>query len=134
MKNFLVILILLTCLCAFGQEKPNSDSVDVRILNKGKYYIKEHTITLNGTKYQFSDIWPKKYSEYQKLPYLWPNNKTKTTIIDKKMFKYDEWLTTEHWPIDHVGEQKFLNGKLTIELRTKVKSGQMEIEQTVTKE
>ncbi len=50
------------------------------------------------------------------------------------MFKYDEWLTTELWPIDHVGENKFVDGKLTIELRTKVKSGQLEIVQTITKE
>ena len=50
------------------------------------------------------------------------------------MFKYDQWLTTELMPIDHVGERKYENGKLTIELRTKVKSGQLEIEQTVTTE
>ena len=134
MKNLLIILTLLTCLSAFGQEQPNTDSVEVRILNRGKYYIKEHTITLNGTKYQFSDIWPNKYSNFQKLPYIWPNNRTKTTVIVKKMFKYDQWLTTELMPIDHVGERKYENGKLTIELRTKVKSGQLEIEQTVTTE
>jgi len=134
MKNLLIILTLLSCLSAFGQKQPNVDSVQVRILNKGKHYIKEHTITLNGAKYQFYDIWPNKYSEYLRLPYLWPNNRTKTTIIDKKMFKYDEWLTTELWPIDHVGERKYENGKLTIEIRTKVKSGQLEIEQTVTEE
>lgn len=57
---------------------------------------------------------------------MWPNNKTKTTIIDKKMFKYDQRLTTELWPIDHIGEQKLMDGKLTIGLRTKVKSGQLE--------
>jgi len=134
MKSLFAILTLLISLSAFGQEQLDSDSVEVRILNKGKHYIKEHTITLKGMNYKFSDIWPNKNSEYQKLPFLWPNNRTKTTIIDKKLFKYDEWLTTELWPVDHLGEQKYRGGKLTIEIRTKVKSGQLEIVQIVKKE
>ena len=121
----------MTCI---GQQVTEYDSVEVRILNKGKHYIKNYVVSLNGTDYSFHDIWRNKYSDYQKLPYLWPNNKTETQVIVKKMIQYDQWLKTINWPIDHVGESKYLNGKLTIEVKTKVKSGQLEVENIVIKE
>jgi hypothetical protein len=133
--NILIVLFSVVVTTeASGQKIQHFDSVEVRVLNKGKHYIKEHIITLGKVDYKFSDIRRNHYSEYQKLPYLWSNNLAKTTIIAKKMFKYDQWLTSLLWPIDHVGEEKYLTGKMTIELRTKVKSGQLKVEQVVVKE
>ena len=114
MKNLLITISLFSCLSALGQEQLHSDSVKVRILNKGKHYIKEHIITVNNVKYAFEDIWKNKYSDYQKLPFIWPNNLTRTQVIEKKMIKYDQWHEAISWPFDHIGEQNHLGSSVLL--------------------
>ncbi|WP_152000943.1 MULTISPECIES: hypothetical protein [unclassified Imperialibacter] len=131
MKKILIAFSFLVSLNCFGQQQTTYDSVDVRIFNNGKHYIKEYIVTVNGKDFTFNDIWKNKYSEYQKLPYLWANNQSKTTVIVKKMIKYDLWLTTLNWPIDHAAEKKHMHGKLTIDVTTRQKADQLEVEEKI---
>jgi hypothetical protein len=123
---FALLALILTC---SAQQEMKYDSVDVRVLNKGNHYIKHFIISANGIEYTFDDIRRKKYSDYQKLPYLWTNNKTETEVIVKKVIRYDQWMKSMLWPVDHVGETKYLKGSFTVEVKTKVKSGQLEVDE-----
>ena len=110
-----------------GHETKTDDTLHVRILNKGKYYLKEYTLTIDGKNYTYKDIWKNKYSDYQRLPYIWPSNRAKTIVIVKKL-GYDKWMNTEQIPIDHVGETKLTTGSYTIEIRTRKKKDQLEFD------
>ncbi|MEQ9166506.1 MAG: hypothetical protein RLO12_09630 [Fulvivirga sp.] len=134
MKLLLTLTLVLITITLRGQDIQVKDSINVRILNKGRYYIKTHIITVEGEDYQFSDIWKRKHSEYQQIPYLWPSNKSETTVIIKRMIKYDIWLKTVIWPIDHVGESKLVSGNYRIEVRTKKKGNHLEVETELIKE
>jgi hypothetical protein len=134
MKLLLPLILTLISFNLRSQDIQETDSVDVRILNKGKYYLKKYVLSVDGHEFLFSDIWKGKYSDYQKVPYLWPSNKSETTVIIKRMIKYDIWLTTILWPIDHVGEKKIFDGKYRIEVRTKKKGDHLEVETELIKE
>lgn len=133
-RYIIIIVALLIPFNCFSQEELSTDSVLVRIFNDGKFYIKEYVLTVNDLDYTFSDIWKNKYSEYKKIPYIWPLNESKTTVIMKRIIKYDEWMTTLKLPIDHVGEKKITTGKYTIEVKTSRKSAQLHVEENIQKE
>ncbi len=115
-------------LCLYSQD---TDSVNVTIYNSGKYYIKHFKITINGRQYIFNDIWKHKSSKVQRLPYLWNSNPTETTVIVKRFFKYDQWLSVIEMPIDHVGEKKMKGGNCTIYVKTKKKDHKLSVEDYV---
>ena len=125
MKYLTLILVLFIPITLYCQTNSSAqlDSVDVRIFNGGKHYIKKLIITVNDHDYQFLDIWKGKYSEYLRMPFLWPSNKTEVTIIVKQMFTYDEWMSMIIMPIDHVGESKYINGKFTVYAKPSIKKG-----------
>lgn len=134
-KSLLILLLLtLVPIQGFSQNKTSYDSLDIRIYNKGKHYLKEYTITINGHNYTFKDVWKYKQSSYIKAPYLWTNNQTKTTVVIKRIVKYDEWMTVLQFPIDNISEHKFIKGKYTIEITTKKKKGNLEVKENIKKE
>ena len=47
-----------------------TDSVNVRIFNDGKYYIKEAKLKIGGNEYIIKDVWKNKYSDFIKVPYI----------------------------------------------------------------
>lgn len=126
MRKILILTLILIYQGVKGQESITYDSLNIRILNKGKHYVKEYTLTIDGNNYTYKDIWKNKYSEYQRLPYIWPSNRSKTTVIIK-LLGYDKWSTTVKMPIDHVGEKKLLKGHYTIEIGTRRKKGRLEV-------
>ena len=126
MKSLIIILLILMSLQSFGQSNV-TDSVAVRVYNKGKFYIKKYTITIGGKKYTFSDIWKHKYSPYQKLPYLWPQNQIEVTTVRKRFMQYDEWNSLIMMPIDQIGE-KIATGQITIIVSSKRKAKSLVIE------
>jgi hypothetical protein len=136
MKLTYILLILSISIASFGQQDSSyqNDSIQVRVFNQGRHYIKSYSVTVNGHDYEFKDIWKKKYSDYVSMPYIWPNNKTEITIIVKRFFKYDEWLSLIRFPIDHVGETKKTNGEYTIFISTKVRKGELNIDDYIVKE
>jgi hypothetical protein len=136
MKFIILILVLFIPISLYSQTNSTTqfDSVDVRIFNGGKHYIKKLIITVNNNEYQFTDILKRKYSKYLKLPFLWSSNKTEVTIIVKRMFKYDEWMTMILMPIDHVGESQYKSGKFTVYAEPSLMKGEMEFDSYVIKE
>jgi hypothetical protein len=134
LKYFFALGFLFFSVNSFSQEQSKFDSVEVRIYNLGKHYLKKYVITIAGRDYTFTDIWKKKYSEYQKLPYLWSLNKSEATVIINRMIKYDRWMTSRSIPIDYIGEQKYLHGKYCIEVKCKRKGDRLIITETVIKE
>lgn len=134
MRKILTLTFILFYQIAIGQEIQMADSISVRILNKGKHYIKEYTLTIDRNDYQYFDISKKKNSKYQRLPYIWPSNKNKITVIVKQMFKYDKWITVGTLPIDHVGEEKLTSGFYTIEIRTRRNKDNLEVDQILARE
>jgi hypothetical protein len=136
MKIAILILVLFISIPLYSQTDSitHFDSVDVRIYNNGKRYIKNLTLTVNNNEYQFTDIWKRKYSTYLKLPFLWPSNQIELTIIVKRMFKYDEWMSMIIMPIDHVGESQFTSGKFTVYAEPRIKKGNLEFDSYIIKE
>ena len=68
-KKLLGILILVSTF-SYSQEKIEADSLKLRVLNDGKYYIKELRIIVDGVIYFVKDIEKKKYSDFITLPYI----------------------------------------------------------------
>ena len=128
MKNLITIILIFVSSLIYSQNNLATDSVNLRIFNDGKFYIKEFKITISGNEYVFKDIWKKKYSDFIKVPYIWPSNKTETTVVVKRMIKYDEWYNTLMFPVDHVGEKKIETGFYTLELETRLKNKNLTVE------
>ncbi len=124
------ISLLISSLC-YCQNNVETDSVNLRIFNDGKYYIKEAKLKIGGNEYIIKDVWKNKYSDFIKVPYIWRNNGIEVTVIVKRMFKYDEWFTAIILPIDHVGEKKIESGNYTLELNTRLKKKMLKIEQNL---
>ena len=119
----------------FCQSEKQADSLVLRIFNDGKYLIKELKIDIQGQEYVFNDVPKNKYSETLILPYIWKsNNSFTTTVIIKKMFAYDWWVTLEEMPIDHIGEMKIENRTFTLRVKTNMNNKQLEVEQELIKE
>jgi len=116
-----------------GQGTKTEDTLNIRILNKGKHYIKEYTLTIDSKNYTYKDIWKNKYSDYQQLLYIWTSNRTKTIVIIK-MLGYDKWMNTEQIPNDYIGETKLTTGYYTIEIRTRKKKDNLEVEDVLIKD
>ena len=129
MKNYVLwILILCTSLC-YPNNHNGADSLKVRIYNNGKYFIKELKIKIGGKEYKFDHIRKNKYSEFKTLPYIWnKRNSLETTVIIKKMFKFDEWWTAKEFPIDHIGETKIESGFYTLEIKTRKRKKDLKVE------
>lgn len=129
-KLLLGILLLISNLC-YSQNNAKTDSVNFRIFNDGKYYIKEAKLKIGRNEYILKDVWKNKHSDIIKVPYIWRNNEIELTVIVKRIFKYDEWYTAIVLPIDHVGEKKIENGSYTLELKTQLKKKTLKIEQNL---
>ena len=135
MKKLLVVITILASVVGFSQTEKANDSLKLRVFNNGKYLIKELKINIEGKEYVFKDILKNKYSESIKLPYIWNySNSLTTTIIIKKMFAYDWWVTSEEMPIDHIGDKKIESGKYTLSLKTRMKKKQLNVERNLLKE
>jgi len=113
MKKILTLTLILIYQGVRAQGTKIEDTLNIRILNKGKHYIKEYTLTIDGKNYTYKDIWKNKYSDYQQLPYIWTSNRTKTIVIIK-MLGYDKWMNTEQIPIDYIGETKLTTGSIPL--------------------
>ncbi|GAA3588031.1 hypothetical protein GCM10022396_01510 [Flavivirga amylovorans] len=68
-KLILGILPLISTLC-YCQNNVETDSVNLRIFNNGKYYIKEAKLEIGRNEYVIKDVWKNKYSEFIKVPYI----------------------------------------------------------------
>ena len=126
-------VLVFTSLIAVGQTA-ETDSIDVRVFNKGKYHLKEYVLTVDGKDYNFFDLSKNQYSSYKRLPYIWTSNKSKTTVIVKKIIKYDIWMTKSTYPIDHIGEKKLNKGSYTIELETKNRKEDLHLKENIVKD
>ncbi|WP_298507180.1 hypothetical protein [uncultured Maribacter sp.] len=134
MKKLLVGIVILFSMFGFSQTKRATDSLKLRVFNNGKYLIKELKINIEGKEYAFKDILKNKYSESIKLPYIWNyGNSLTTTVIIKKMFAYDWWVTSEEMPIDHIGDKKIENGEYTLSVKTRMKKKQLDVERELIK-
>ena len=131
MKKLITGILLLVSTLCYCQNNVETDSVNVRIFNNGKYYIKEAKLKIGGNEYILKDVWKNKHSDFIKVPYIWRNNEIEVTVIVKRMFKYDEWFTAIILPIDHVGEKKIENGTYTLELNTRLKKKVLKIERNL---
>ena len=134
MKNLLIAFFLTVSLNSSAFSLIQSDSIEVRILNQGKHDLKEYVVTIDGHDYIFEKIKKGAFSDYKNMPYLWTTNKTKTTVVVKKLIRPDEWTSITMTPIDYVGEEKLVKGKYLIELLTKKKGNQLEVFQKIKKE
>lgn len=132
MKNhFIWTLILFSSLC-YGNNGIETDSLKVRIFNDGKYFIKELKITIGRQEYTFDHIQKNKYSDYINLPYIWnKGNALETTVIIKKMFKFDEWWTLKETPIDHIGESKIESGLYTLKVKTRLRKKELKVKRNL---
>lgn len=133
MKKLITGILIFVSTLIYSQSNVVTDSVNLRIYNAGRFNIKELKINIDGNKYVFNDIWKKKYSDFIKIPYIWSNNEIETTVIVKRMFKYDQWFTQISIPIDHIGEKKIENGFCTLELKTQLKKKKLTVEQNLIK-
>ena len=135
MKKLLVGIVILFSVVGFSQTEGVTDSLKLRVFNNGRYLIKELKINIEGTEYVFNDILKNKHSEFIKLPYIWSyGNSLSTTVIIKKMFTYDWWVTLEETPIDHIGDKKFESGEYTLSIKTRMKKKMLNVEQNLVKE
>jgi len=134
LRSSLILILIIFSLSGFSQVINQTDSIDVRVFNQSKHYLKLYSIRIDGKDYIFSDIRTKKYSDYQKLPYLWPSNSSKTIVIIKKYFDYDQWMTLLSTPIDHVGERIINKGKYTIFVNARKKKDNLIVDEIVKKE
>jgi len=134
MKNLLIAIFLTVSLRASGFSLIQNDSVEVRVLNQGKHDLKEYVVTIDGDDYIFENIRKGSFSEYKSVPYLWTSNKTKTTVVVKRLIKPDGWISITTTPIDHIGEEKLVTGKYLIELSTERNGNHFEVVQKIKKE
>ena len=133
MKKLITGIIILISSLIYSQKNVENDSLNLRIYNDGKYYIKELKIAVGENEFVFKDVWKNKYSDFIKIPYIWTNNRVETTVIVKRLFKYDDWFTRIDLPIDHVGEEKIENGFYTLEIKTRLKKKKLTVEQNLIK-
>ncbi len=134
MKNLLIAFLLTVSLNASGFNLIQNDSIEVRVVIHGKHDLKEYVITIDGHNYIFEKIKKGAFSDYKSMPYLWTTNKTKTTVIDKRLLRPDGWTSVTTTPIDHIGEEMLVKGKYLIELTTNKKGNQLEVVQNIKKE
>lgn len=133
MKKLISGILILISSLFYSQNNIENDSVSLRIYNKGKFYIKELKITVGKNEHIFKDVWKNKYSGFIKIPYIWKNNRIETTVIVKRMFKYDDWFTRINLPIDHIGDEKIKSGFYTLEIKTGLKKKELKVEQNLIK-
>ena len=133
MKKLITGIIILLSSLIYSQNNVENDSLNLRIYNIGKYYIKELKIAVGENEFVFKNVWKNKYSDFIKIPYIWTNNRVETTVIVKRLFKYDDWFTRIDLPIDHVGEEKIENGFYTLEIKTRLKKKKLTVEQNLIK-
>jgi hypothetical protein len=128
--KFCLLLFFVIPITICAQSKP-IDSVSVRVYNRGKFYLKQYSIIIDGTKYTFEDVPNGKYSAYKKVPYIYSANWIEVQIIRKRFLQYDEWIKKLMIPIDHVGDKRIDSGTATINVSTKRKHHQLVIESTI---
>ena len=112
------LVFFLSLQVVFAQQQNTPDSVNVRVFNKGNYPITEYVLTIDGHDYLFTDIGKNEYSEYKKVPYLWPTNKSKITVLVKRFIARKQPVTILSWPFDHVNEKQYTEGNFVIEIFT----------------
>ena len=128
--KFSLLLFFVIPIAIYAQSKP-IDSVSVRVYNHGKFYLKQYSIIIDGTKYTFEDIPKGKYSAFKKVPYLYNTNWIEAQIVRKRFLQYDEWIKKLMIPIDHIGDKRIDAGVATIDVSTKRKHHQLVIDSTV---
>jgi hypothetical protein len=133
MRFKILTLILLFPLTIQGQSF-STDSVEVSIYNSGKHYIKKYSISVDNKAFLFKDISTGEYSRPIKLPFIWPYNKTEVTVIVKQRFRNDIIITQSSQPLDHVGDTKYVTGKINIIVTTKFKHRELLLNEVVKKE
>ena len=119
MRYQILTLLLLIPLSIHGQSSP--DSLDVRVFNAGKYYIKTYSISVGNKEFSFKNISKGEFSNSIKLPSIWSDNKTKAAIIVKQVLRRDKLITETSYPIDHKGDAKYTNGRYRIIVTTNFK-------------
>ena len=130
MKYILLNILILSSFSGIAQTI--NDSVEVRIYNIGKHNIQQITITTNGNDYTYSDIIKFKFSDYQKIPYIWSmGNQIEITLERKRFLRKKEIVTIKQFPIDHVGDNKYTNGKCVMTIKTKINQKDWQIKQEV---
>ncbi len=134
MKKILLGILILVSTFSYSQDKIEADSLKLRVLNDGKYYIKELRIIVDGVIYFVEDIEKRKYSDFITLPYIWnySNPMSITLIINKSGFDYLKKVSES--PIDHIGEQKIESGLYTLKVKTQLKKRHLYIERDLIKE
>lgn len=130
MKYILLNILILSTL--IGTAQSTNDSVEVRIHNMGKHNIQNITITVNGKYYTYTDIKKINFSDYQKMPYIWSTgNSLEITLERKRFLRRKDIVTIKQFPIDHIGDHKFTNGKYVMEITTKICKKDSQIKQEV---
>nr|WP_321408889.1 hypothetical protein [uncultured Carboxylicivirga sp.] len=134
MKKLIFAILLLISTYIYSQNENGTNSLELRVFNDGKYYIKELKINIDENEYVFNDIQRKKYSAFINLPYIlkYGNHLTTKTIVKK--IGDDVWLTIKESPIDHIGEQKIEKGLYTLKIKTKTIKKQLEIKKKLVEE
>ncbi len=131
MIRLVISLLLLVTFCSYGQESSSVDSVEVRVHNNGKYKLVKYVVTVEGKGYVFPALDEGEYSPYQRLPYLYSCNKSKTTLLIKKFFARQYQLTILSIPVDNVGEEKITSGRYVIEILTRKQDGMINLFETI---
>ena len=108
------LLFIFTHLLLFKHCSQLTDSVDLRIYNNSKYYIKKYIITINKVEYPFFNIASKTYSKTDRLPYIYDSNMSELTILRKKILGRSHVVRELEWPVDNIGDKKIKSGKTTL--------------------
>ena len=113
-----LIIILFLSLSTFALCQDNSDDVTMRIYNDSKYHLTTVAITIDGDEYLIENTPKKQYSDYISLPYLWSINNVSSIKYEKKRFlRKPISFVSEIYPIDHIGDEKYVKGQYTLVLR-----------------
>lgn len=124
--RYLVVFILfIDFFSGYGQDSGHLDSIYLRVFNHSKYFLKSYSLYIDKQEFMFNNVESNKYSNYQKLPYLWTNNSTQTVIVVKR--KYINTIIKKQ--IDHIGDKVLNEGKFTIVINSRKKNKKFRIEE-----
>jgi hypothetical protein len=141
MKYLLIIAFVALFACKASAQKDtivdkgrmNRNSIEVRVYNNTRYYLKSYKIILGNESFTFSDIGSYQFSDYRSLTYLPDHYRNDVRFVRKRLLQYDEWINLLIVPTDFIGDGKLTSGRATIKVKVKKRDGRWAVETDLVK-
>jgi hypothetical protein len=125
------LLFIFIHLFLFNQPAKIADSVNLRVYNNSKFFVKNYMIKINNVNYSFISIDPHSYSQYRRLPDVLSFNFVDMTAQIKRFLKHAYTIRTITEPIDNIGDKRIATGRAVLVLNIYMHHRNLEVEDSL---